>query len=318
MDVQGRKTVRPLNRRSLALLAGVSATALVLAACGEDNGDGEEPGGGASGSPDAMNQEITIGAFNGWEEGIAATYLWKAALEENGYQVTVEFADVGPLYLGMSEGDYDVGFDAWLPATHKDYWEQYGDNMEDLGAWFEDAPLTIAVNEDAPIQSLTELAENADAFDNRLVGIDPGAGLTRITKENVIPTYGLEDMQFIESSTPAMIAELSGAIDRGDNVVVTLWQPHWAYDAFPIRNLEDPEGALGEPEEIHSFARSGFSADFPEAAGWISNFTFSAEQLQALENILFNEMEASTEEQYEAGVQQWLGENPDFLTQLTS
>jgi glycine betaine/proline transport system substrate-binding protein len=302
-------------KKPTALLAAAAAAALVLAACADDDNGGDN--GTGNGDSSLSGETITIGAFNGWEEGIAATFLWKAALEEQGATVNVQFADVVVVYEGVAGGDFDLAFDAWLPATHEDYWAQHGDNMEDLGAWFDDAPLTIAVNEDAPIQSLDELAGAADQFDNRIVGIESGAGLTRITRENVIPTYGLDGMEFIESSTAAMLSELSGAIDRGDNVVVTLWEPHWAYDAFPIRNLEDPENALGDPEEIHSFARSGFSEDFPEVAEWISGFSMTADDLYSLENIMFNENQAETDEEYEESVQQWLDENPDFLGQMT-
>lgn len=301
-------------KKSAGLLAGAAVATLVLAACTDGNGD-DDP---VNGNGEPTRGDITIGAFNGWEEGIAATYLWKATLEEQGYNVTVDFADVGPLYLGMSQGEYDIAFDAWLPATHEDYWQDYGDDMEDLGAWFTDAPLTIAVNEDSPAQSLADLADLADEYGNRIVGIESGAGLTRITKEEVIPAYGLEDMEFIESSTAAMLTELQTAIDAGDNVVVTLWQPHWAYGAFPIRNLEDPENALGDPEQIHSFARAGFTADFPEIAGWVSDFSLTEDELHSLENIMFFENEAATEAEYEASVQQWLDENPGFLDQLTS
>jgi glycine betaine/proline transport system substrate-binding protein len=294
------------------LLAGTAAAALVLAACADaENG---EPSGGDGVLAGAS---ITIAAFNGWEEGIAATYLWKIAFEEQGAEVEIQFADVQPVYDGVATGEWDIGFDAWLPATHEPYWETYGDQLEDLGAWFTEAPLTIAVNEDAPIQSLTELADNFDAFDNRIVGIDPGAGLTRITKESVIPTYGLPEGSLVESSTAAMITELRGAVTRGEHIVVTLWQPHWAYDAFPIRNLEDPENALGDPEEIHSFARPGFSAEYPEIAEWVGNWTFSAEDLHSLENVIFNEIEADSPEQYEAAVRQWLEDNPAVLTQMT-
>lgn len=297
---------------STSLLAGAAAATLALAACATDGGS--EPG---EGDGLLAGESITIAAFNGWEEGIAATYLWKIAFEEQGAQVDVQFADVEPVYNGVASGEWDIGFDAWLPATHEPYWETYGDQLEDLGAWFTEAPLTIAVNEDAPIQSLTELADNFDAFDNRIVGIDPGAGLTRITKESVIPTYGLPDDALIESSTAAMITELRGAVSRGDNIVVTLWQPHWAYDAFPIRNLEDPENALGDPEEIHSFARPGFSDEFPEVAEWVSNWTFTAEDLHSLENVIFNENGAESPDEYEESVQQWLQDNPGMLEQLT-
>jgi glycine betaine/proline transport system substrate-binding protein len=299
-------------RKSAGLIAGLAATALVLTACASDDNGGSGEGDGI-----LAGESITIAAFNGWEEGIAATYLWKAAFEEHGAEVDVQFADVEPVYAGVATAEWDIGFDAWLPETHKPYWENHGDQLEDLGAWFTEAPLTIAVNEDAPVQSLTELADNFDAFDNRIVGIDPGAGLTRITKENVIPTYGLPEDALIESSTAAMITELEGAIGRGDNIVVTLWQPHWAYDAFPIRNLEDPENALGDPEEIHSFARPGFSDDYPEVAEWVSGWTFSADDLHSLENLIFNENEAQSPEEYEESVRQWLDQNPGVIDQMT-
>lgn len=304
------------NRKTTGLLAATAAAGLVLAACAEEDPDSGDNGEPAGGEQVLEGEEITIAMFAGWEEGIAATYLWKAAFESQGAEVTVEVGDVEPVYDGVASGTWDIGFDAWLPATHAPNWENHPE-LVDLGAWFDDAPLTIAVNEDAPIQSLEELADAADEFDNRIVGIDAGAGLTRITQEEVIPTYGLDDMEFIISSTSAMLAELESAVGQGENIVVTLWQPHWAYDAFPIRNLEDPENALGDPEEIHSFASPTFEQDYPEAAEWVSNWTFSSEELQSLENIMFNEIGAEDEAGYEDAVEQWLGENEGYLEQIT-
>src|SRR5690554_3433376 len=58
------------------------------------------------------------------------------------------------------------------------------------------------------------------------------------------------EFELVESSTPAMLAALDSAVANDEPIVVTLWTPHWAYDAYPIKNLEDPDGAWGEPEEI--------------------------------------------------------------------
>ena len=292
-------------RRRGAILATTTALALTLAACGDsaDSADSADATGTDAGP-------ITIGIHSGWEEGIAVSYLWQHILQEQGYEVELETADAGIVFTGLAQGDYDVNFDTWLPATHASYVERYGDDLEELGTWFEEAPLTIAVNEDAPIDSLAELAENAELFGNRLVGIESGAGLTRITQEQVIPTYGLEGMEYLVSSTPAMLTELSAAIDAGENVVVTLWRPHWAYDAFPIKDLEDPEGALGEPDDIFVYGHAGFAETYPEVARWISGFQLDDEQLHSLENIMFNELGG---EDNEAAVERWLEENPDFV-----
>jgi glycine betaine/proline transport system substrate-binding protein len=299
------------TRTRFRLAAGLLAVAMVTAACG--GGEDEETVASDAGAAGACSEEITIAAFNGWDESIAASYLWQSVLEDEGYEANVKMADAAPVFAGLAGGDYDLTLDVWLPSTHEDYVKQYGDELEDLGTWYDNAKLTIAVNEDSPATSLADLAENAEAYGNRLIGIEPGAGLTRITNEKVIPTYGLEGMEYIVSSTPAMLAELKGAVAAGEDIAVTLWRPHWAYDEFPIRDLEDPEGALGDAEEIHSFARAGFSEDCAAVADMIGNFTLSDEQLGSLENLMFNENEG---EDHEAAVDQWLEKNPEFVETL--
>lgn len=298
-----------MKKRTLLATAAIAAVAgLALAGCAPAD---ETPAG-----PSAEGGEITIAVFNGWDEGIASSLLWEAILEDKGYDVTLEYSDVAPLFSGLSSGDYDFATDVWLPTTHAAYIDEFGDDIVDLGSWFDSAALTVAVNEDAPITSLTELAENADAFGNRIVGIEPGAGLTAAVQDSVIPTYGLEGMEFTTSSTIAMLAELQAATDAGENIVVTLWEPHWAYGAFPIRNLEDPEGTLGTAEEVHAYSRAGFADDFPEVAGWLEGFEMPAEQLYDLENLLFNENQGV--EDKSSLVAQWIADNQEYVDGLTS
>ncbi|MPY80397.1 MAG: glycine/betaine ABC transporter substrate-binding protein [Actinophytocola sp.] len=289
------------------LIACFATASLALTACGGDGGAGGGDGG------EMADKEITIGVFSGWEEGIAASYLWGHIFEEAGAEVSYQTAEAGPVFAGVSRGQFDISFDAWLPATHKDYWKQYGDKLEDIVTWFDNAPLTIAVNKDAPIKSLAELKANADKFKNQIVGIEPGAGLTQITKEDVMPQYGLSNMKLVTSSTPAMLAELKSAVDKGENIVVTLWRPHWAYSAFPIRDLEDPKDALGAPEEIHAFGKQGFSEEFPTATKWLKNFKMTDEQLSSLEEIMFNK---NNGKKNEASVEEWLKDNPDFMSSI--
>lgn len=295
------------KRHLLSTLALGSAAALALAGCA---------GTGSDGDGEAASKEITIGVFNGWPEGEAVSYLWKLILEDKGYSVDLEYADAGPVFQGVAGGDYDVALDGWLPLTHAAYFEQFGDDIVDLGSWNDDAKLTVAVNADAPIDSLEELAGAADQFDNRLIGIEPGAGLTAATQNEVIPTYGLDGMDFITSSTPAMLAELDSKLDAGENVAVTLWRPHWAYDAYDIKDLADPEGTLGAAESIHTFTRSGFETDHPEVNEWLSEFRMDSEALFSLENVMYNTGEDVTD--YTEIVRQWMTENQEWVDSLTA
>lgn len=297
-----------MKKRMIATLAASAAAALALTGCATDTG---APSGEGT---DDTTGAITLAVFNGWDEGIATSELWKAILEDEGYDVTLQYADVAPLFAGLSTGDYDFTTDIWLPVTHNDYIEEFGDDIVDLGAWNDESRLTVAVNEDAPIDSLADLAANADLFGNQIVGIEPGAGLTAAMENAVIPGYGLEGMTFTTSSTAAMLTELQAATDAGENVIVTLWEPHWAYGAFPIKNLEDPEGALGGTESIHSYSRVGFAEDFPEVAAWLGDFRMDLETLYSLENLLFVENDT---DDYGPLVREWMADNQEYVDGLT-
>lgn len=259
--------------------------------------------GGASGG-EAAGGTIKIGWIP-WDEDIAATYLWKRVLEDEGYTVELTQLDVAPVFEGVASGDLDLFLDAWLPSTHEDYWAEYGDRLEDLAVWYDNGLLTWAVPEYMDVDSIEDLAGMEDELDGRIVGIEPGAGLTRVSREAVMPGYGLDAFELVEGSTPAMLAELERAIKDEAPIVVTLWRPHWAYSVFPIKDLADPEGALGEAEEIHAIARAGFSDDFPEVAEWIAAFRMNDDQLAGLEDLVLNEYGAGQEE---AAVEEWLSD----------
>jgi glycine betaine/proline transport system substrate-binding protein len=290
---------------SALALGAAGALALTGCAGGSDSGSGD---GDSKGT-------VTFGLFN-WDEAIAVTNLWKVILEDEGYEVEIETADPAPVFQGLSDGAYDAVLDVWLPLTHQEYVERYGDDIVELGAWNDEAKLTMAVNSDAPIDSISELADNADEFGNRIVGIEAGAGLTSATENEVIPTYGLEDMDFVVSSTPAMLTELKSAMDSGDNIAVTLWRPHWAYDAYDIKDLEDPEGTLGDAESIYSYGSSTLADDFPEVSEWLTNFKMDSDHLYSLENLMFNENEGSDD--YEPIVREWIEQNQEYVDGLTS
>jgi glycine betaine/proline transport system substrate-binding protein len=302
------------TRRTTALAATLVA-GLALASCGSNDDDtGSE--GGDTGSTGAAggDKTIVLGYIPSWTDGLSTAYLLENQLEAAGYTVEhQEITEAAILYTGLANGDIDIYPSAWPEVTHVDYMEQYGDDIEDLGAYYANAKLTIAVPEYVDVDSIADLQGQGDRFGGRIVGIEPGAGLTRVTKESVMPTYGLEDeFTLAESSTTAMLAELQEAVDKQEDIVVTLWRPFWANSSFPVKDLEDPEGALGEAEGLHFLATKGFSEEFPEVAEWIGQIKLDDDQYGSLEDLVVNVHEGDPA----AGVAAWLEENPDVIPSL--
>lgn len=250
-----------------------------------------------------------------WDEDVAITYLWEHILAEKGYKVELLMADAGPIFEGVSSGDIDVFMDAWSPVTHEDYLKRYEGKYQILGTWYDQATLnwTVPAYLD-DINTIDDLKANADIFDNRIIGIEPGAGITRLSQESVVPTYGLESMNFVTGSTVAMLAELQSAIKDQKPIAVTLWHPHWAYSSFELKDLEDPQGALGDAEELKVICTLDFTDEYPEVAAWFKNFKMSDEQLAELEDIVINQYGVGDEDK---GVKKWL-ENPENKTLVES
>ena len=300
-----RPAASPLTRRS-ALIGGAGLMGLGLAACG---GEGESGGGSDGGG--SGGDTITLGYIPSWTDGLSLAYLLDNRLTAMGYTVEHEqITEAGVLYAGLAQGDVDMFPSAWPEVTHASYMEEYGDDIEDLVAYYEGAVLNLSVPQYVDITSIDELAGQADRFGGRIVGIEPGAGLTKATQESVIPGYGLDDYELVTSSTTAMITELENAIDAEEDIVVTLWTPFWAMPAYDMKALEDPEGHFGEPEALHHLGRTGFKEDFPDAAEWIAGAKLSDEQFGSLEDKVVNEFGEGKEAE---AVEAWLEENPDVL-----
>ncbi|WP_454979672.1 glycine betaine ABC transporter substrate-binding protein [Corynebacterium propinquum] len=292
-----------INRKLLAG-TGASALALTLAACADDGGDSA-----ANGAGDAT---ITLGYLPSWPDGLSTAYLIEHFLEEAGYEVEHDpQSEAAVLYTAVANGDIDMYPSAWPEMTHDHYMEEHGDNIEDLGAYYDNAQLTLAVPEYVEgVDKIEDLKGQGERFGGRIVGIEPSAGLTDQTENSAMPAYDLDDeYQLATSSTPAMLAELDAAIQDEEDIVVTLWRPHFANHVFPVRDLEDPDKVMGEAEALHWLARSGFSEEFPELADWFAELSMTDEEYGALEDLVVNEFEGEEDKAIAA----WLEQYPDVI-----
>lgn len=295
-----------MSKRKLVSLAAIgAASALVLAGCTSDTGDNGNGNGDNGGSEGGDKGTITLGFLPSWTDGLSTAYLLENQLEKLGYDVEMQtLTEAGPLYVGLSNGDVDIYPSAWPELTHASFMDEYGDDIEDLGTYYDNAKLTIAVPSYMDIDSIEDLVGNADRFDGTIYGIEPGAGLTKQTQEVMMPEYGLDsDYTLTTSSTAAMLTELDNRINSEEDIVVTLWRPFWANDRYDMKDLEDPKGAMGDPEGLHFLGTKGFAEANPEAAELIEKIKLTDEQYGALEDLVVNKHGEGNEA---AAVEEWL------------
>lgn len=216
-----------------------------------------------------------------WASAEASTHIVEEILTRMGYDVETSVLQTGAMWQGTAEGELDAFVSAWLPDTDSNYWDEFGDKLVDLNDNFDEAQIGIVVPEYVEADSLDELDEYADEFDEEIVGIDPGAAQMIVIDEETIPNYGLEDWDLIESSGPAMTAELARAIDNEEWVAVTGWMPHWKWAEWDLKFLDDPDLTMGDGEYIKNMGRPGIKDDLEPLADFLSNYQLTTEQLNS-------------------------------------
>ncbi len=282
-----------IQTKWLAVLCAAAMSVGLLVGCGQPR-------------QDATSDTIRL-AYVNWAEGVAVTHLMTVLLEDMGYNVEATMADVAPIYSSVAQGNQDIMIETWLPHTHAAYFERFGNQVELISTWYDEARIGLVVPEFVTIDSIADMNQYRDQFNGRITGIDAGAGIMA-SAENAIESYGL-DFELLASSEAAMTAALQNAIDNGDWIVVTGWSPHWKFARFDLKYLEDPHGDFGATELVHSAARLGFSADFPEVAALFQNMTFNAEEIGSLMDI----MDGVPDGGEERAVRSWIEDNAELV-----
>ncbi|MFF7279971.1 glycine betaine ABC transporter substrate-binding protein [Streptomyces griseorubiginosus] len=292
---------------------GVVVLALVAGGMGIFGGTSGEATAVSGGKDVGQGKKISIG-YVPWDDGVASTFLWKEILEERGYQVDAKQFDAGPLYTSVASGNVDFMTGAWLPTTHEQYWKKYGKQLDDLGAWYDKTSLELTVpSYMKDVDSLADLKGKAARFGGKITGIESSAGEMALLKSKVLKAYGLDkEYEVVDSSTPAMLAELKRAYAQKDPIVVTLWSPHWAYNDYDLKKLKDPKGAWGAGDGIHTVARKGFADDDPVVGQWLKNFKLDEKQLTGLEA----EINKAGKGRQQDAVRTWLKRNPGLVDKL--
>ncbi|MER6443483.1 ABC transporter permease/substrate binding protein [Streptomyces sp. NPDC001185] len=298
--------------RPAVAMVGVVVLALVAGGMGVFGGT-DSTSAAADGDNVGQGKKVSIG-YIPWDEGVASTFLWKEILEERGFDVDTKQFDAGPLYTSLAQGDVDFETDSWLPTTHAEYWKKYGKQLDDLGSWYGPTSLELTVPSYMKgVDSLEDLKGKAATFGGKITGIESSAGMMGLLKNKVLKEYGLDkEYKVVDSSTPAMLAELKRAYAKKQPVVVTLWSPHWAYSDYDLKKLKDPKGAWGKGDGVHTLSRKGFAQDNPVVGRWLKNFKLTEKQLTGLEA----EINKVGKGKQQDAVRTWLKKNPGVVDKL--
>jgi len=107
---------------------------------------------------DLGKQSLTLG-LPPWPGATVKSHIAKQLLEDIGYTVELNELDAGVVYTSLADQELDATVAGWLPTTHQDYWNRYGDQLEIAGVNVTQTWLGLGVPDhvNKDIQSLSDL-----------------------------------------------------------------------------------------------------------------------------------------------------------------
>ncbi|MDD4498437.1 MAG: glycine betaine ABC transporter substrate-binding protein [Methanosarcinaceae archaeon] len=112
-------------------------------------------------------------------------------------------------------------------------------------------------------------------------------------------------MELVASSSGGMASALTKAINSEEPIVVTLWSPHWSFNRWDLKYLEDPKGVYGKADNVETLARKGLQEDMPGLYGILERFEWTHDDIQSI----MIDIENGTKP--EEATAKWIENNPD-------
>ncbi|MFL0582310.1 glycine betaine ABC transporter substrate-binding protein [Solibacillus silvestris] len=158
--------------------------------------------------------------------------------------------------------------------------------------------------------SNNESASIGEQVDYKIIGIEPGAGITGLSHDTLEQYENLEGWTLQESSTAGMIGTLEQAIRNEEPVIVTGWTPHWMFSAYDLKFLEDPKGVLGGAENINTVVRKDLEKDLPDVYTVLDRFHWEPEDM---EQVMYDAQNGD----FETAAAAWIENNDDKVSEWT-
>ncbi len=271
------KTPTKLTLR-LAIIA--AAMALLAAACGSDSG-GSDDSSSESESDEAVestdegsNDETITLAVNPWNGSAVNVAVAQQLLEsELGYTVETVEIDENAQWAAINTGDIDASLEVW-PSGHAmnitDFIDNPDGNVTSAGllgpvgkiGWY--VPTYM-------VEQHPELATWEGFADPELAGLFATAETGELGQflggdpsfvqfdEAIINNLGLPLQVVYAGSEEAILAALDAAYNREEPILIYLWTPHSAHNAYDLTEVELPEYSDACAES----APDGVDCDYP-------------------------------------------------------
>ncbi len=248
----------------------------------------------------------------GWSDNTAQNGLFKTVLKGLGYTPEDQVLALPVIIESLKNKDLDIFLDNWMPSNAANV-QPYLDakTIEMLNANLTGAgygPVVPKYVADAGVKDVKDLAANADKFEKKFYGIEPGNDGNKIVQAKIDdPANGLQGWELVESSEQGMLAQAQKSMKKQEWIVFLGWTPHPVMGKMDLAYLTGFENDGFGDAQIKTLTRAGYSAECANVGKLLANLKFEL----PMESAIMEQIDAKVDGEVAAAA--WLKENPAVL-----
>ena len=248
----------------------------------------------------------------GWTDNTAQNGLFKTVLKGLGYSAEDQVLALPVIMESLKNKDLDIFLDNWMPSNSANV-QPYLDekSLDMLGANLEGAgygPVVPDYVAAAGVKDIKDLAANADKFDKKFYGIEPGNDGNKIVQAKIDdPANGLQGWELVESSEQGMLAQAEKSMKKQEWIAFLGWAPHPVMGQMKLVYLTGFEKDGFGDAQIKTLTRPGYSAECANVGKLLANLKFTLPMESSIMETIGGGAEG------EKASADWLKANPGVL-----
>lgn len=252
----------------------------------------------------------------GWTDVTSTTATASLLLKKLGYETDIKVLSLPVTYTSMKNKDIDVFLGNWMQSQKADIQPYLDDkSVESYGPNLVGAKYTLATNAkgaELGIKDFKDIAAHKEDLDGKIYGIEPGNDGNRHVIDMIDKnTFGMKEMELVESSEQGMLAQVARAEKDGKPIVFLGWEPHPMNTNFKMTYLSGGDDTFGPNfggAEVYTNVRAGYLSECPNVGTLVKNLKFSLKMENEIMNKILNDGEDP-----EKAAGEWLKANPSTI-----
>jgi len=185
------------------------------------------------------------------------------------------------MFRVLSTGEIDIAISGWLPNTHGEYEDKYASEIKPYSMLCDSLGVYMVVPQTSMLTTIDELTLEGIALNHTIVIPESQNAIYHLGKD-VLTDYNLHNFKLQESSWDDIITLTDNSLKNNSTFAYVGLRPHWIFNRYAIKTLQDPKNSLGRYEKAYLFMNLDFPDRVPVLANFFSNVRFTLEDIEQI------------------------------------